>query len=145
MYGLDIVTDSLFAIDKTTGAAALIGSIGFNANYAQDMTFDLETGVLYLGGLRRRRVHRLDLHRRFAIRRRESRGTLGASVQEVDAISTQTAGGPCAQPQDLPWLTLGPVAGTTLPGGASPVTATIDGTGTVDGDIRAGHDLRAQQ
>src|SRR5690606_36797436 len=43
MYGIDIVNDSLFAIDKTTGAASLIGSIGFNANYAQDMTFDQAT------------------------------------------------------------------------------------------------------
>jgi hypothetical protein len=44
MYGLDIVSDSLFAIDKTTGNASLIGSLGFNAGYAQDMTFDQATG-----------------------------------------------------------------------------------------------------
>jgi len=138
MYGLDIVTDSLFAIDKTTGAAALIGSIGFNANYAQDMTFDLETGVLYLAGFDADvftdSIYTVDLQTGAA----NLIAPIGASIQEVDAISTETVGGPCAQPQDLAWLTLDPIAGTTVPGSASPVTATIDGTGTVDGDIRAG-------
>ena len=47
MYGVDIVNDALYAIDKTNGTDALIGSIGFNANYAQEMTFDLSTDILY--------------------------------------------------------------------------------------------------
>ncbi|GJQ62421.1 MAG: hypothetical protein SCALA702_14740 [Melioribacteraceae bacterium] len=44
-YSLD---DELFMVDKNTGAVTLIGAIGFDANYAQDMEFDLNTGTLYL-------------------------------------------------------------------------------------------------
>jgi hypothetical protein len=138
MYGMDLINDALYAIDKTNGNAALIGSLGFNANYAQDMAFDLQTGVLYLAGLDgdalTDSIYTVDLQTGAA----SLVAPIGSSLGEVDAMSTQSAGGPCAQPQDLPWLSLDAVAGTTLPGASSPVTATIDGTGTVDGDIRAG-------
>ena len=49
LYGYDIVDDNFYSIDKTTGAATLIGPLGFDANYAQDMDFDPETDVCYLG------------------------------------------------------------------------------------------------
>lgn len=48
MYGLDILTDDLVSIDKTTGAVTAIGSVGFDANFAQGMDFDEATGTLYL-------------------------------------------------------------------------------------------------
>ena len=51
----------------------LIGSIGFNANYGQDMAFDLSTGILYLAGFDGDRVHGQHLHGRPADRRREHR------------------------------------------------------------------------
>jgi hypothetical protein len=49
MYGYDIVTDSFYSIDKTTAAATLIGPLGFDANFAQDMDFDPTDGTCYLG------------------------------------------------------------------------------------------------
>ncbi|HEV7490689.1 MAG TPA: hypothetical protein VGO25_07780, partial [Rhodanobacteraceae bacterium] len=138
MYGLDIVTDSLYAIDKTNGNAALIGSIGFNANFAQDMAFDLSTGVLYLAGFDfdalTDSIYTLDLQTGAA----NIIGPIGASLGEVDAMGIETVGGPCMQPQDLPWLSLSPVAGTTSPLGSTPVTASIDGTGSVAGDTLSG-------
>jgi len=48
MYGLDIENDVLLSIDKTTGAGTVIGSVGFDANYAQGMDFDEVTDILYL-------------------------------------------------------------------------------------------------
>lgn len=48
LYGLDIVNDALFTVDPSTGAGAMIGSIGFDANYAQGMDFDEMENVLYI-------------------------------------------------------------------------------------------------
>jgi hypothetical protein len=48
LYGLDIVTDALLRIDKTTAAGTVVGPVGFDANYAQGMDFDEATGTLYL-------------------------------------------------------------------------------------------------
>ena len=138
MYGLDIVSDALFALDKSNANAALIGTIGFDANYAQDMAFDLSTGMLYLAGFDALAftdsIYTVDLQTGAA----NIVGPIGQSFGEVDAIGIETAGGPCGQPQDLPWLSLDTQNGSTTPGGASPVVASIDGAGTVDGDVRAG-------
>lgn len=47
MYGHDIGADNLLLIDKTTGAATVIGPTGHAANFAQGMDFDYETNTLY--------------------------------------------------------------------------------------------------
>ncbi len=50
MYGYDIAGDNSYQIDKVTGASTLLGSIGFNANYAEGMGWDPVTDVIYLAG-----------------------------------------------------------------------------------------------
>jgi hypothetical protein len=138
MYGFDISTDALYAIDKTNGNAVLIGSIGFNANYAQDMAFDQSTGILYLAGFdfdtTTDSIYTIDLTTGAA----NIVGPIGPLVGQVDAMGIETVGGPCMQPQDLPWLSLSPTAGTTPPLSAAPITASIDGTGSVVGDTLSG-------
>ncbi len=47
MFGLDLVEDALYAIDKATAASTFVGELGYAANYAQGMDFDASTGVLY--------------------------------------------------------------------------------------------------
>ena len=47
-FGYDIVNDLAYTFNPITGSSALLGSIGFDANYAQDMDFDLSSGTLYL-------------------------------------------------------------------------------------------------
>jgi hypothetical protein len=47
MYGHDIALDQLLRIDKTTGAATIIGNTGQAANFAQGMDFDWDTNTLY--------------------------------------------------------------------------------------------------
>ena len=138
LFGLDIVSDGLYAIDAATANDSLIGSIGFNANYAQDMAFDESTGILYLAGFN------LDVGGQFMYTVDTTSGLatligpIGSAFGEVDAMGIETAGGPCSQPEDLPWLSLSPLSGTTPPAGSSPVTASIDGTGTTDGDVLSG-------
>jgi hypothetical protein len=48
MYGVDLSTDNLVQIDPATGAGTVVGSIGFDADYAQGMDFEDVSGVLYL-------------------------------------------------------------------------------------------------
>lgn len=50
LYGYDIGDDILYSIDKGTGAATAVGDLGFDFNYAQDMSFDKEANTLYLAG-----------------------------------------------------------------------------------------------
>jgi len=47
LFGIDLVTDSLYSIDSATGAGTLIGSLGVDINYAQDIGFDRVNNVLY--------------------------------------------------------------------------------------------------
>jgi hypothetical protein len=138
MYGLDLATDALYAIDKATGEDALIGSVGFNTNYMQDMAFDLSTGILYLAGFDEDAftdsIYTIDVTTGLA----SIIGPLGAAAGEVDAMGIETIAGPCGKPQDLSWLSLGPLSGTTVPDGSSPVTATIDGANASAGDVLSG-------
>jgi hypothetical protein len=47
LYGVDITNDNFGSINKATGAWTVIGSVGFNASYAQDMTCDHSTNTIY--------------------------------------------------------------------------------------------------
>jgi hypothetical protein len=48
LYGTELTTDSLYTINTLGGSATLVGSLNIDINYAQDMSFDLDTGILYL-------------------------------------------------------------------------------------------------
>lgn len=46
IYGPSL-SDSLYKYDPSTGAETLIGALGINISYGQDVTFDIATGNLY--------------------------------------------------------------------------------------------------
>ncbi len=46
MYGINL-DDNLYSIDPNTGAGTVIGPLGVTINYAQDIAFDRDNGVLY--------------------------------------------------------------------------------------------------
>jgi hypothetical protein len=48
LYSVGTRYDLLYKIDKTTGAATSIGPIGFDANFAQGLEFDMTSGILYM-------------------------------------------------------------------------------------------------
>jgi hypothetical protein len=50
MYAHDIGTDSIYTIDTGNGSPTLVGPTGINANFAQGMDFDNESGELYIHG-----------------------------------------------------------------------------------------------
>ena len=47
LYGIDLQTNSLYSIHTVTGAATKIGELGFSINYAQDIAYDRDNGILY--------------------------------------------------------------------------------------------------
>ncbi len=47
LYAIDIDNDNFVSVDKTNGDVAVIGALGFDASYAQDMAFDQSTGTLF--------------------------------------------------------------------------------------------------
>ena len=48
LYSVSISSDSLYALDKLTGASTGIGTLGFAPYYLQGMTFDRATNVCYM-------------------------------------------------------------------------------------------------
>jgi hypothetical protein len=133
MYGVDIISDTLVSINKSTGAATTIGSLGYDANYSQGCDFDEPTGTLYLAaynnatGTGELRVADLTTGATSFI------GYFGGTgMWELNSMAI-AAGGACSNPADLTWLTVNPTAGTTIPGGTSPVDVTFDSTGIAVG------------
>ncbi len=47
LYAIDLVNDNLLSVDKATGAGTVIGLLGININYAQDIAFDRDNDILY--------------------------------------------------------------------------------------------------
>lgn len=127
MYSVDIVGNTTVVVDKTTGAAQVIGDTGFDFNFAEGMDIDPTTGIIYFAGF--------DLNTfqggMYTIDPTTGAATFqsptGNSV-ELDAMAIAVASGPCATPSDVPWLSENPLTGTTPGGGNDPVTVTFDAT-----------------
>jgi len=47
LYGINRTNDSLYSIDKVTGTGTVIGPLGIDINYAQDIAFDRNNNKLY--------------------------------------------------------------------------------------------------
>lgn len=47
LYGIDIVNDNLVEINTANGAGTIVGSLGLDVSFAQDIDFDDNTGELY--------------------------------------------------------------------------------------------------
>jgi len=47
-WAYDIVDDNFYSVDLGTGAGALVGSIGFDANFGQGMCWDPNTDTVYM-------------------------------------------------------------------------------------------------
>jgi hypothetical protein len=130
MYGVDIVTDTLVAIDKTTGEASTIGSIGFDANYAEGLDFDDTTNTLYFSafdnGLGASEMYVLDTETGEGT----PIGTIGPdpSSTQYAALAIARMAGICSYPDGVPWLSYSASRGSTDPGATTPITVTFDAT-----------------
>ncbi|MEM7659039.1 MAG: S8 family serine peptidase [Bacteroidota bacterium] len=51
IYTMSIISDSLYTVNKTTGAITGVGPLGVDISFAQDMEFDPVSGILYMAAL----------------------------------------------------------------------------------------------
>jgi hypothetical protein len=141
MYGVEIVSSTLVAIDKTTGNASTIGSLGYTTRYGQGLAFDPSTSpaTLYLGSI----DFNTNTQNMYTVDPNTGLASLispvgNGNTLQLSAFAIAVPSGPCGQPQDLPWVSLNPTSGTTVAGGSDPVTVTFDATGQADGDVLDG-------
>lgn len=135
MYGVDIVSDSLVKIDPATGAGTVIGPLGVDANYAQGMDFDEDSGTLYWAAYTSSgELRTIDLATGNSF-------LVGAfpGGAEVDAFAIATGGA-----STLPWLILTPTEGTvggntTFPADAEFIADGTDHFGLHRATIKAVH------
>ena len=120
IYIVDIVTDSLFRVDPDTLTTTQVGPLGVNANYAQGMDFEEDSGVLYWA------AYTTTSELRIIDTTTGASSLVGAfpGGTEVDCLAFATGG-----VSDVPWLSEDPVSGTV--GTEDPVTVevTFDPTG----------------
>lgn len=135
MYGIDIASGSLIAIDKATAAAATIGSLGFNAWFAQELDFNPSTGDLYLASTDddngMNAFYKVDVGTGVATR------ISNPSPHQLGAMAIALPGPPCSQAQDMPWLSTDLAGASVVPSGSSTVNVTLDASGLASGTYSA--------
>lgn len=119
MYAFDLVNDEAYAINKETGASTVLGSIGYDANYAQGMGWDPETDIIYLAAY--------------------NNDGSGGQLRILDRVSGNTAlvggfpGGDEVDALGFPgggsvWLSMDPKFGTIPAGNSQNTTVHFDAT-----------------
>jgi hypothetical protein len=133
MYGFDVVADTLVSIDKGTGLATTIGLLGYDANFSQGCDFDETLDILYLAaynnasGTGELRIADVTTGNTTLV------GLFGGTgALELNTVAI-AAGGACANPIDVPWLSVNPTAGTTPPAGTDTLDVTFDSNGVAIG------------
>ncbi|NLW72160.1 MAG: S8 family serine peptidase [Chloroflexi bacterium] len=119
IYIVDIVTDNLFRVDPGTLTATQVGALGVNANYAQGMDFEEDSGILYWA------AYTNSAELRIIDTNTGASALVGAFPDgtEVDCLAFATGGY-----SDVPWLSEAPDSGTVPAGGSVNVTVKIDPT-----------------
>ena len=123
MYGYDIVTDNFVSIDKATGATTVIGPIGFNANLAQDMAFDRQSGTLYMAAYNGNLGHAELRTVNTTTGATTLVGQIGTDAHLIDPFSIQGSIIPGSN-----WLSIVPTNGTINPGDSLRFTTGFDAT-----------------
>ncbi len=129
LYGVDLSNDVFVGIDMTTGAGTEIGSLGFDANYAQGMGYDHDSGEMYLAAYNNAKGQG-ELR---VVDRTTGNTMLIAPLSggaEFDMISFMGASGGA-------WLSLDNMEGTLPQGGSIDITVTFDANGLVGGNYTA--------
>ncbi|HUD41704.1 MAG TPA: Ig-like domain-containing protein [Dokdonella sp.] len=140
MFGLDIFHDALVAIDKTSGTARPVGSIGFDANYQQSMDFDDASGVLYLAGYADGSPALVGMYTVDPVTGLATligRFDYSYAFMNLAALAIARPGGACARPDSVPWLFFDLVGGVTAPGQQSSARVVFDAGGLATGTYAA--------
>jgi hypothetical protein len=142
MFGVDVLGNQLFAIDKDNAEAASIGSLGFNAAGVVGLDFNDVTGTLYLTAL----DNAASIGNLYTLNTLTGEasvvGQMGGGDQHY-ALAI-ASGAPCVPPTEVPWLSLDPASGNILPGNNDEVTVHMDASeltaGTYHANVCVGSD-----
>lgn len=145
MYGIDLYGQMFVAIDKSTGQARPIESLGLQLGGFQDLEFDPQTGVLYYSaayvnssGVMVGELRRMDPLSGLSTPIGGYPPTGGFPGTQVGTIALAKPTVGCAAPGDVPWLSLTPTSGAIAAGApGQDVTVTFDGTGLSAGRYEA--------
>lgn len=147
LYGIDVTQDALFAIDKASGEARVIGSLGFSTGgYISALAFDpADDSVAYLAsfgyldvtGREDGSLWRIDRSTGQASFLHPIVGPEGGWSQ-IGALSFAHRGNRCAELAEIPWLHLDQSGGTLQPGDpAATLNLRFDAGTLSDGIYRA--------
>lgn len=123
MYGVDIVEDNLISIDPATAQGTVIGPLGIDANYAQGLDFEEESGVLYWAAFNNM-MGQGELRIIDTLTGASELVGVFPDGAEIDSLAFETGG-----VMDVPWLSEDPAAGIVTAGGSQWITITFDPTG----------------
>lgn len=147
LYGIDSHNNALVAIDKHTGQAAIIGSLGVNVDTSISADFDDASNTLYLETPRfagsivmDNVIYTVDVVTGSAALVAPLPlvdDPIQSSVVEINGFSIAVAGGLCADPAQLPWLSLNQTAGVTPPGTQAAIDVTLNASGLTPGFYEA--------
>ncbi len=116
MYGYDIAGDNSYKIDKATGAATLLGSIGFDANYVQGMCWDPASDNIYLAAYN---VSTSSGELRILDKETGNTAMICSLPAEIDGFAFPG--------RYIKWLSIDPESDTIAAGASQDVTVTLDG------------------
>lgn len=140
VYGIDMVTDTLVAIDKVTGHLRQIGPTGLNVGLynLQSMDFDHSTGILYYATWTSDSTVGAQM---FTVDTATGAatlvGTIGDGHSGLRALSIAKPGGPCVNANEVPWLSLDHGSGSVAAADSDTVEVTLNASGLAPGTYRA--------
>jgi subtilisin family serine protease len=134
MWAHDVVTDQLVSIDKTTGVGTPVGSLGFDANYAQGMAYDPVSDQLYLAAFNN---FTFQAELRIADRTTGATALVGVLGATTPGGTTQLGWLGIPGLGGVPWLAIDPRNGIVPPGTSMDVGVTFDAEGLFGGNYDA--------
>jgi len=135
-FGIDTLSDTI------VGASSLLGTIGFDAEYAALLDFNGSNGVLYLAAIDNVSPT-FQPDRMYTVDTTFGTATLVGDISadpagaELSAFAIAEPAGICSVIEDIPWISETPTADTNAPGTSTPVTMTFDATTLSPGTYEA--------
>ncbi|MBO9661360.1 choice-of-anchor J domain-containing protein [Dokdonella sp.] len=147
LYGLDVTQDALYAIDKHTGAAGLVGSLGFSTNgYISALAFDpADDSVAYVAAFGYLDATGREDGSLWRVDKTTGQGSFLHPItgpdggwSQISAISFAHRGNRCAELAEIPWLHLDQPGGSLQPGDpAATLNLVLDASQLRDGRYEA--------
>ncbi|WP_263818278.1 S8 family serine peptidase [Salinibacter sp.] len=145
-YAHEIANDEILSVDLETAESEVIGSTGIDANFAQSMTYDAETGQVLMAALHNCGFGGCNSGTLRQVDRETGNTTLIGSFPEGgnDELGWMATPG-----QGIPWLATNLEQGTVPAGATLQLEAQFDATQVEEGDYEAqisivGDDLQGE-